>query len=201
MPNLINVPRDKEQIKEFLADGNVRGVPFVQLSDLNDGDLLAQTRTIDLGGGSYKFEITLPSGRPLESAAVSPDYSKRDATFQWLDAVKSACVGDAEQAANDAARAAREAEPLVIPSDMPAVREESKSLHTDIRRADTAPADPTEYAKHQLRLALQRLADIASAEADVERWQKVVDSLTGNVPKGTKKRKKRKHKKAPVKGL
>lgn len=198
MPNLINVPRDKEQIKEFLADGNVRGVPFVQLSDLNDGDLLAQTRTIDLGGGSYKFEITLPSGRPLESAAVSPDYSKRDATFQWLDAVKSACVGDAEQAANDAARAAREAEPLVIPSDEPVRSAPSANAASG---HSSQSSDPIEYAKHQLRLALQRLADIASAEADVERWQKVVDSLTGNVPKGTKKRKKRKHKKAPVKGL
>lgn len=198
MPNLISVPRDKEQIKEFLADGNVRGVPFVQLSDLNDGELLAQTRTIDLGGGSYKFEITLPSGRPLESAAVSPDYPKRDATFQWLDAVKSACVGDAEQAANDAARAAREAEPLVIPSDEPVRSAPSANAASG---HSSQSSDPIEYAKHQLRLALQRLADIASAEADVERWQKVVDSLTGNVPKGTKKRKKRKHKKAPVKGL
>lgn len=193
MSSLIQVPRDKEQIKEFLADGQTRGIPFVQASDLNDGDLLAATSTIDLGGGSYKFSINLPSGRNLESAPVGPDYPKRDATFQWLDAVRSAVVGDAEQAAEEAYSAARQREPI----DVPTTGAVNSEFAGNVARAN--PSDPVEYAKQQLRAALERLEALGMAEADVERWQKVVSALTGDVPKGTKRKKRRK--KAPVKGL
>src|SRR5271154_369838 len=104
---LIDVPKSKEEIQAYLADGNTRSVPFVTGADVNDGDILGATQTIDLGGGNYKFTIILPSGRTLESAGVSPDYSRRDAALQWVDAVRANIVGDAESAAEESIAAAR----------------------------------------------------------------------------------------------
>lgn len=185
MPNLIEVPKSREEIAAFLADGQTRSAPFVTTADISDGEILGKTITTDLGGGSYKFSITLPSGRPLESAPVGPDYSKRDASYQWVAAVTSAMLGDYEQAADDAARAARLSEPLDIPPDEP-VRT------SPAPRSSPHSADPVEYARGQLRASLERLSQLVSAEADVERWQKVVNALTGIVPPGTKRKKRRK---------
>lgn len=204
MSNLIQVPKDAEQIKEFLADGQARGVPYVQNADINDGDILGSTKTVDLGGGSYKFVISLPSGRSLESAPVSADYPKRDATFQWIEAVRANIVGDADNAAETAYQLAREREPVAYPFDED-VRElgrgpSAPDAGAGVQRS-IPTADPVEYAKQQLSAALARLAAVASAEADVERWTRVVAAFGGDVPTGTKRRKKRKHKKAPVKGL
>lgn len=182
---LIDVPKSREEIAAFLADGQTRSAPFVTTADISDGEILGKTITTDLGGGSYKFSITLPSGRPLESAPVGPDYSKRDASYQWVAAVTSAMLGDYEQAADDAARAARLSEPLDIPPDEP-VRS------SPAPRSSPPSADPVEYARGQLRASLERLSQLVSAEADVERWQKVVNALTGIVPPGTKRKKRRK---------
>lgn len=208
MSNLIQVPKDAEQIKEFLADGQARGVPYVQNADINDGDILGSTKTVDLGGGSYKFVISLPSGRSLESAPVSADYPKRDATFQWIEAVRANIVGDADNAAETAYQLAREREPVANPFDedvrglgsVPGLYPSQADAGAGVQRS-VSTADPVEYAKQQLSAALARLAAVASAEADVERWTKVVAAFGGDVPTGTKRRKKRKHKKAPVKGL
>lgn len=198
MPSLIEVPKSREEIAAFLADGQTRSAPFVTTADISDGEILGKTITTDLGGGSYKFSITLPSGRPLESSPVGPDYSKRDASYQWVAAVTSAMLGDYEQAADDAARAARLSEPLDIPTTSAVTAEYAGA----IARANPAPsADPVEYAKQQLSNALRKLTELAGAEADVERWQKVVNALTGIVPRGTKKRKKRKHKKTAQKAV
>lgn len=204
MSNLIQVPKSKEDIAAFLADGNARPAPFVTNADVNDGDILGATRTIDVGGGSYKFSITLPSGRPLESAPIGPDYSKRDATFQWADAVRSAIIGDAGEAEEAAYEAARKRESLDIPpqasvgqGDVGGGSAGAPDTGAGFQRG-VSPADPVEYAKEQLRAALQRLAAVASAEADVERWTRVVAAFSGDiVPKGTKRRKRRKHKKSP----
>lgn len=192
---LIDVPKSREEIAAFLADGQTRSAPFVTTADISDGDILGKTITTDLGGGSYKFSITLPSGRPLESAPVGPDYSKRDASYQWVAAVTSAMLRDYEQAADDAARAARLSEPLDIPPDEP-VRS------SPAPRSSPPSADPVEYARGQLRASLERLSQLVSAEADVERWQKVVNALTGIVPTGTnkKRRKKRRQKVKTQKG-
>lgn len=189
MSNLIQVPKSKEDIAAFLADGNARPAPFVTNADVNDGDILGATRTIDVGGGSYKFSITLPSGRPLESAPIGPDYSKRDATFQWADAVRSAIIGDAGEAEEAAYEAARKRESLDIP---PQASAGQGDLGGNSAGAPRTVADPAAYAREQLSAALQRLAAVASAEADVERWTRVVAAFSGEiVPKGTKKRRKK----------
>lgn len=189
---LIQVPGQTDQIKEFLGDGNVQSIPAITGSDINDGDLLNATRTVDLGSG-YKFEITLPSGRVLESAPVGSDYPRRDAILQWLDAVRNSIVEDAA----DAARASRDAHlaeartrDLQSPSSDPRQLGELSA----IQPASGTGADPVEYAKLQLNLAIRRLAELSSAEADVAKWNRVVLALTGESIASTKKRRKRRKK-------
>lgn len=202
MSSLIQVPGSTDQIRDFLADGNTQSAPAVTGADINDGDLLNATRTIELGNG-YKFEITLPSGRVLESAPVGSDYPKRDAIMQWLGAVRESIVEDSANAAR-ASRDAHMAEARSRDLAHAANQGPAQSLQpapvtggviggsaSGIRGA---PDDPVEYARQQLRHAVERLADLASAEAEVAKWQRVVSSLTGlDAPK--KRRKKRKIKK------
>lgn len=187
MPALIDVPTRKEQIGEFLADGITEGVPAIQAADINDGDILNGTQTIEVGNG-YKFAIALPSGRVLESAPVSSDYPKRDAILAWLGAVRDSIVEDGANAAM-AARDAHIAEAR------------ARDLAEPVRGGQAQPiqqvpsggysADPVEYAKQQLRGAIERLAALSAAEADVAKWQRVVESLTGVSAKPKKRRKKR----------
>lgn len=189
MPNLIQITDD---VKQFLADGNTASVPAVTNADVNDGDILNQTRTIDLGNG-YKFEITLPSGRPLESAPVSSDYPKRDAIMQWLGAVREAIVEDAASAGRAARDAALEA----------AAREQRAGIQGLDSRAATravSTTDPVEYAREQLRGAIERLAALSAAGADVAKWQRVVKSLTGeeDVPKRKRRKKRKVRKSVPI---
>ena len=187
MSRLIQVPNSKEEIGEFLADGQDTSVPAVQGVDINDGDLLNATRTVELGNG-YKFEITLPSGRVLESAPVGSDYPKRDAIMQWLGAVRESIVEDAANAARvtrDAHMAESRARDL---SDPP---QRSAGNATSLSKS-VSSADPVEYAKQQLRAAIDRLAELDRAEADVAKWQRVVESLTGVSSKPKKKRRRKK---------
>lgn len=192
MPGLIQVPSRKEDIADFLADGQTRSVPAVTSSDINDGDILNATQTLDLGGGSYKFAITLPSGRLLESAGISPDYSRRDAGLQWVEAVRGSIVGDYESAAEDSARAARASAPIATGDETQApVQRGLGPEPTGPVPSSGVHADPVEYAKQQLSAALQRLSAADQAAADVKKWSQVVAMLTGEKPLKKRKKKKR----------
>ncbi len=196
MPNLIQVPPGS--VSEFLADGNTQAVPAVQASDVNDGDLLNATRTVDLGSG-YKFEIILPSGRVLESAPVGNDYPKRDAILQWLDAVRNSIVEDSANAAR-AARDAHLSEPLSGPGASDA---SPANLPGTASIAETIPdrqfSDPVEYARSQLLAASKRLSELTAAERDVERWRRVLASLTGESTSLPLARRKKRRKKRAIK--
>lgn len=203
MSSLIQVPGSTDQIRDFLADGNVQSAPAVTGADINDGDLLNATRTIDVGNG-YKFEITLPSGRVLESAPVGSDYPKRDAIMQWLGAVRESIVEDSANAARAsrdshmAEARARDLSNLADGGQAQSLQSRSGTQGLSVPSTQSGtpqPSDPIEYARSQLRGAIERLAALTSAEADVAKWQRVVESLTG-VPK--KRRKKRKTKKVIV---
>jgi hypothetical protein len=193
MSALVTAPRRKEEIAEFLADGMDTTIPAVTGSDINDGDLLNATRTVELGNG-YKFEITLPSGRVLESAPVGSDYPKRDAVMQWLGAVRESIVEDAA----NAARASRDAHMAEARARDLAPVTTTQGLGVPSAQSRVAESsDPVEYAKSQLRAAIERLANLATAEAEVAKWQRIIKSLTGeDAPK--KRRKKRKQKAAIV---
>lgn len=172
-----------------LNDNMDTSVPFIQAADIGDNELLNATRTIELGNG-YRFEINLPSGRVLESAPVGSDYPKRDAIMSWLGAVRESIIEDAA----NAQRAARDAH-LAEPASTATARRERSAMVPDAgdgRVYQEPSADPVEYARQQLRAAIERLALLAAAEADVNKWQRVVSSLTGESVVKRKRRKKRK---------
>lgn len=213
MPNLIQVPNSKDQIAGYLADGVDTSVPAVQNADVNDGDILNATRTLDAGNNCYKFSITLPSGRALESAPVGPDYSRTDAALQWVEAVRGAIVDDAA----NAARASRDAHLAEARErDLRSSGAGGSNGGDNIEHA-AAPehpghpldrygiTDPVDFAKQQLRDAMGRLSALSAAQSDVERWSRVVESLTGVRPvdtrpaqRGVKKRRKKRNSKANV---
>jgi hypothetical protein len=166
-----------------LSNNADTSVPFIQASDIGDNELLNATRTIDVGNG-YRFEITLPSGRVLESAPVGSDYPKRDAIMQWLGAVRESIVEDAASAGR-IARDAHLAEPTAPSAERQRLARAGDSV-------ELSSADPVEYARQQLRAAIERLSLLSAAEADVAKWQRVVNSLTGETVVKRKRRKKRK---------
>lgn len=203
MSALISAPRNKDDIAEFLGDRVDTSIPAVQGSDINDGDLINATRTIEVGNG-YRFEITLPSGRVLESAPVGSDYPKRDAIMQWLGAVRESIVEDAASAGR-ASRDAQLLEPLSEPTprrSAAGAAGESLAVRATEHAGPVPPTEPVEYAKFQLRLAIERLAELSIAESDVAKWQRVVTSLTGEgvVKKKRRKKRRKKRKKMPAQG-
>lgn len=171
--------------------GSTASVPGVESSDLNDGDIIAATATLDAGGGSYIYAITLPSGRELRSAPVGADFSKFAAISGWLDAVRAAIVDDAAEAGR-VARDRQLAEARATDKDFTARSADEPAPGRNEPATRSASSDPTEYAKQQLRAALERFNELAGAKADVERWSQVVEMLTGTKKPLKKRRRKKK---------
>lgn len=84
-------------------------IPGVQAADINDGNILQATRTVDIGNGTLRYEITLPSGRALESSPFQEEH-KRKAMIMWCDSVREAIVGDVARANDEQLRARRDRE-------------------------------------------------------------------------------------------
>lgn len=65
----------------------------LESSDLNDGQILQQTRQVEDARGSIQFNITLPSGRILKSEFMRRD-DARAGMRKWLEVVKEQAVAD-----------------------------------------------------------------------------------------------------------
>lgn len=85
-----------------------QNVPYIQASDINDGDILQQTRKLAVGNG-IQLEFTLPSGQVLKSDVLEAT-SIGKAMIGWCNAVKERIVEDAASAADAAARKTRESQ-------------------------------------------------------------------------------------------
>lgn len=65
----------------------------LESSDLNDGQILQQTKQVEDARGSIQFSIVLPSGRTLKSEFMSRD-NARAGMRKWLDVVKEQAIAD-----------------------------------------------------------------------------------------------------------
>lgn len=65
----------------------------LETSDLNDGQILQQTKQVTDARGSIQFSIQLPSGRLLTSEFMSKD-NARAGMRKWLEVVKEQAVAD-----------------------------------------------------------------------------------------------------------
>lgn len=175
-------------------------------SDMNDGDILANTTQVTCKGG-HQFKYILPDGHEIKSECV-PQEKKKEALHAWVDAVKNAAVQrDRETRQETAARARRariereeqEARQLIVPagtggeSTPPAIADPALPFSTEpfYNRTVHSPSvpsalpysatDPVSMAKAELvraSLEVQELAPkLAAAQARVKQWQAVLGAL------------------------
>lgn len=175
-------------------------VPGIEAADINDGDIINQTQSIDCGNGMMKYSITLPGGHPLECTPFLVE-RRRDMSKVWIATVRQQIVERAGAAAA-ATRAASlkairdkqmQGAGIQVAGQIP-TPEEARALAQAIppkpadpaiadaivhqRRVDrqseaTAPAaseDPVEYAQQQYD----------RARAELEHWRNIKNKATKN---------------------
>jgi hypothetical protein len=171
-------------------------VPGVEMSDLNDGDILARTRENVNPNGQFQFVYVPETGDPITSDWVGQDF-KKQVLRGWVDGVKSAIIGRGHagiQAANEAAAEAKlkrlqqeqmevEEDDAAIPSDDGVGVDTSAApvgTGTKLRgavqqstrpaqRVSAPSADPSTYVEDQLELARERLRAAEQAQQDITR--------------------------------
>jgi hypothetical protein len=98
------VGQDRQALEAFVASGDT-SVPGIEMSDINDGDIIARTRENINPNGLFQFVYTPEDGsEPVVSEWIDQEHKKK-VTRQWIDGCKSMLVGRAQaglQAAKDA---------------------------------------------------------------------------------------------------
>lgn len=74
---------------------------------LGDGDIIGSTRQVTAPSGLTQFQITLPSGREVESEWLREDQLKK-ALLPWIETIKQELQADADEVRAKARRAAAE---------------------------------------------------------------------------------------------
>jgi len=179
---------------------NEQSVPYIQMSDLNDGDILNQTRKMSAGANAIILAYTLPSGQELKSEPVQADQIGK-AMIQWIDIVKQRIVDDAAAAQDAAMRKARQAqmEKDSLAAHIPAAPPSDAELRAaGVPEAKQPPAEPAaigpaeapkQFAQRrvkELKGAVKMLKDaikqrqkaLKEAQDALAEWEGVVDGLT-----------------------
>jgi hypothetical protein len=180
-------------------------VPGIEMSDINDGDILARTRENVNPNGLFQFIYSPDDG----SDAITSDWvdqeHKKKLTRAWVDGVKSAIIGRA-QSKLDEANAAREEERAKRIRDEQLAEEAPAQAPTRVaepaRRIIEVPSvrikespksaatDPTSYVEDQLETARERLRaaeemqkdvmrEVLTARRDYEKWKALATALGG----------------------
>lgn len=137
----------------------------LESSDLNDGQILQQTRQITDERGNIQFNITLPSGRVLKSEFMRKD-DARAGMRKWLDVVKEQAVADSnaerlERAAKarrgkmDIERRPGDDQPLFRAGGARVDDPVEERSHAAIDRAESASPEQ-EQTKQALERAIER---------------------------------------------
>lgn len=195
--------KDRAALEAFVAMGDT-SVPGIEMSDINDGDILARTRENVNPNGLFQFIYSPDDG----SDAITSDWvdqeHKKKLTRAWVDGVKSAIIGRA-QSKLDEANAAREeerakrirdeqlAEPVptrqILREAVPAGPIVSPGLH--VKTQSRVPSsDPSAYVEDQLETARERLRaaeemqkdvmrEVLTARRDYEKWKALAAALGG----------------------
>jgi hypothetical protein len=81
----------------------------LETRDINDEDILKDTRQLNDGNGNIQFKITLPSGRTVNSEWIGPD-NQKGAILLWVEAIRNQMVADAEEVRAEVRRQVQERE-------------------------------------------------------------------------------------------
>jgi hypothetical protein len=202
--------KDRDALEAFVAQGDT-SVPGVEMSDLNDGDILARTRENVNPNGQFQFVYIPDDGSEnIVSDWVAQEHKKK-LTRGWVDGVKSAIIGRAQSKIQDAKEAQEEArakrireaqfaEPEVVrtepvgESDIPASpRSVGSPRPARSSRQQGVLSDPSEYVGEMLEVARERLRlaeeaskdivrEVLTARRDYEKWKNLEAALGGSRP-------------------
>lgn len=182
----------------------------LEASDLNDGQILQQTKQRTDPKGNIQFVIKLPSGRDLTSEWIQKD-NVRAAMKTWLEVVKEQAVADSNaERLERAAKSRRASGKMDIErrpgDDQPLFRaggaretptyeandtgtaeqqlEQMKPAKVEIvdapRPDENAEADPLEFAYRQQHFYQQKVKALQSAEKRLRQWSIIVEQLEEN---------------------
>jgi hypothetical protein len=178
---------DREALAAFVNIGDT-SVPGIEPSDLNDGDILARTRENVNPNGQFQFIYIPEDGTEnITSDWISQEHKKK-VTLSWVEGVKAAIIGRAQQGLRDANEKAAEQrlkriqkeqmddpnkdETEDIVADIPRVTQPNRSSRQIPRpTAGTSSQDPGAYVADQLGQAAERLK---SAEELLREYTKEV---------------------------
>ncbi len=177
----------------------------LESSDLNDGQILQQTKQRTDPKGNIQFVIKLPSGRDLTSEWIQKD-NVRTAMKTWLEVVKEQAVADSnaerlERAAKsrrasgkmDIERRPGDDQPLfraggaretvgelmaAEDATPPPAPKTAKIEIVDAPRPDeNAEIDPLEFAYRQQHFYQQKVKALQIAEKKLRQWSIIVEQL------------------------
>ena len=183
-----------------MDDGVTAGIPAIQQSDINDGDILGATSSENAGGDLMKYTMILPSGRKLETSPFQVEH-KRKMMIQWCDAVRQAIVDDATAKYDESMKAQRkkqmeemtldipaETNPYVVPA---AHAEAPPPVHAGKGHDRMDASDPVAMARAQLVRAHCDADHFANVELDAgnkkaaamtaaAKWTRVLEVLNAS---------------------
>lgn len=175
---------------------------------VGDGDIIQATRQNTNPSGLTQFEITLPSGRRIESEWLREDQLKK-ALLPWIETIKAEMQADAEEVRAIARRAAVErskpkAGPILVspsgdaltaeldvpPLGTPLPRLPSTSSTAAAPTSASAANDPAAFARQGLEAAKQAERYWANeankaaeswtkASQDLDKWERILAALGG----------------------
>jgi hypothetical protein len=178
---------------ESLVGMGDTSVPGIEMSDLNDGDILSATRENVNPNGLFQFVYT-GIDPPITSDWVDQEHKKK-LTRQWVDGVKEQLIARATAGINEAkqkqleerARRIRDeqfaepvpAEPMVtrgsgavqprISVDTANPAEHASPYKMAAAKGQTAASDPASYVEDQLEMTRERLRAAEEAQRDITR--------------------------------
>src|SRR5271166_2729739 len=195
----------REALESLVAMGDT-SVPGVEASDINDGDIMANTRERVNNQGQFQFVYIPPDGSdPIESDWIQQDHKKK-VILGWCEGVKGAIISRGQAGMAAANEAAMEAKLKKLREDQfgdEVITDEGldASVPTNLRevvRQTASPrvarpaqsADAQGFVDEQLDIARERLAaaqqaqqeiirEVIAARKDYEKWQALSGALSG----------------------
>jgi hypothetical protein len=186
-----------------LDDGMDTSVQGIEMSDINDGDILARTRENVNPNGLFQFVYIPEDGSEQVTSDWVDQEHKKKLTRVWVDGVKSAIIGRAQAKIMAAKEAAEEARAKAIRDEQFADPPSDAGMGTQIvvesRKQPAAvpgkvqvggASDPSEYVEDQLEIARERLRaaeqaqqditrEVLTARRDYEKWKTLAGALSG----------------------
>lgn len=197
----------RADLEALVAQGDT-SVPGVEMSDLNDGDILARTRENVNPNGQFQFVYIPETGDPITSDWVGQDF-KKQVLRGWVDGVKSALISRGQAgitAANEAEmerklaalreeqlddEAVPDIEPVApaAPAVVAGQKQAVQAQRAPVARV-AASNDPSTYVEDQLDIARARLQgaeqaqqeiirEVLNARRDYEKWKALSSALSG----------------------